>query len=85
MRGRKHYGGVAAQSAVAGKAMMWVVEFDGALHSLAKVVIGLRTSTQRKRDAHTLQTRTFYIHEWFAVETIGMWWVEMLRRRRYWR
>ena len=72
-----------SQQSVSGKQALWVVEFDGALHALAKVVIGLRTSAQGKGKRDTLQSRTFYSHEWFAVETVGMWWVEIKRRRRY--
>ncbi|KAA0154027.1 hypothetical protein FNF27_04219 [Cafeteria roenbergensis] len=62
------------------KPELWVVEFNSAIHALAKVVIGLRTSTDNRRQ---LLTRRFFLHEWFAVETISLWWLEIERRARH--
>jgi len=78
-------GSVSGTQAPASNRHLWVVEFNGSIHALAKIVVGLRTTASSRRRGRSRaggRDRTFYLHEWFAVETLSLWWQEAKRRER---
>jgi len=67
---------------------LWAVEFNGSIHALAKIVVGMRTARSKSRrkagsgagSGSGSGSRSFFLHEWFAAETISLWWQEVQRR-----